>query len=659
MADKETGLQIPVSAYADKDSVKEAINELTKGVLSSLKDGYIEVPAEIKASYARGSKELDKAQKDVIKLYEKMSKEGFSSSADDLDNLIEKYKKFKSLAGKEGKGNSKQTKWLTKTIGGTLQPYLTQKRELELIVKSFEESVAKIEKSTKISIKKSTSKKSKDYTVSSDRKHTTGGKRYEGLRSIGPQDPKTGWVDPSATNEYEAHNSELSPYKSSQAKQMRQSERDFYKDPAHQAKSSKPSEEEFNKIWSEVSSKSKQLSDVEKAKGLSKTLTDKLLPKLINDILSERDTEGSAKQFSDTAEAIYKLSETAGIHQYDVAKNEIDSVMRKFFDVRGRIGGTDGTDKTAGLNNEAIKAIVKDLFTKIEKKMDTITDEIQVLEKTTKSSTKQRTAIKDANTIADKIISKLTASDQTQTQTAQATTKAVDAVTTATETQTNFDKIENSAERVADSKEGKANRQLIDDIQHDANTGMNTDANTQILFGKLDSLYNTILKGFGVKNNFETEEQVQALGSNNENDEPIIKILSSILNEVTAIADKMGVERVQDSLQNNLPIVIPPNVSTALTTTTNNTGLPDLYKYIEDGILKTAGVIDHPDNRPGLRFKEDKTDYEALAESYKYQEHARELEKQAKETEKILSKKTIKERRTVFYIIFRRFSLSI
>ena len=98
MADKETGLNIPVSAYADKDSAKSAINELTKGVLSSLKDGYIEVPAEIKASYTRGSKELDKAQKDVIKLYEKMSKEGFSSSVDDLDDLIEKYKKFREIA---------------------------------------------------------------------------------------------------------------------------------------------------------------------------------------------------------------------------------------------------------------------------------------------------------------------------------------------------------------------------------------------------------------------------------------------------------------------------------------------------------------------------------------------------------------------------------
>ena len=105
MADLETGLNIPVGAYADKDSAKEAVNDLTKGVLSSLKNGYIEVPAEIKASFTRGSKELDKAQKDVINQWEKMSKEGFSSSEEYLNDLINKYKKFKSLAGKEGKGN--------------------------------------------------------------------------------------------------------------------------------------------------------------------------------------------------------------------------------------------------------------------------------------------------------------------------------------------------------------------------------------------------------------------------------------------------------------------------------------------------------------------------------------------------------------------------
>ena len=220
MADKETGLIIPVSAYADKDSAKAAVNELTKGVLSSLKDGYIEVPAEIKASYTRGSKELEKAQKDVIETYEKMSKQGFSSSQKELDALIEKYKRFKSLAGKEGKGNSKQTKWLTKTIGETLQPYLAQKRELEKIISSFEDSVAKIQKSTK----KPTSRKPRNFgtpskeEIDNDIKQDTK-RKMKGLKGVLPKEPRTGWVDPGSTNDYEVQRSEQSSYKSNLARE--------------------------------------------------------------------------------------------------------------------------------------------------------------------------------------------------------------------------------------------------------------------------------------------------------------------------------------------------------------------------------------------------------------------------------------------------------
>lgn len=58
----------------------------------------------------------------------------------------------------------------------------------------------------------------------------------------------------------------------------------------------------------------------------------------------------------------------------------------------------------------------------------------------------------------------------------------------ATETQTRHDLVENAAERVADSKEGKANRQLIDDVQSDARTGMNTDANAAKLFAYLETI---------------------------------------------------------------------------------------------------------------------------------------------------------------------------
>lgn len=485
MADKETGLNIPVSAVADKNSAKEAVNELTKDVLSSLKDGYIEIPAELKVPIKGASKDLEKAQKDVIKQWERTFKEGFSSSAKDLDALTEAYQRFKKLAGQQHKAGTKQSKGISAIMGEQIQAYAMSKKDVQARRAEFKKPIEKAQKRDNTS-KKST-RKARDLGPHSQEAidaniKQENNRRYKGLKYTGPKPPRTGWVNPGATDTYQAKLSEISGYRSGFASQMRRSEKEFYKDPAHQPKTSKPDKEEFEKILNDVTSKSRQLSEVEKAKGLSKTLTDKILPKLINDILLDRDAEGSSKQFSDTAEAIYKLSETAGINQYDTAKKEVDSVMRKFFNVTGKVGGTDGTDKTAGLNNETVRAVIKDLFAKIEKKMDVVVDEIKTLEKTTKTSAKQKTATKDANTFANKIVSKLTASDQTQVQTARATTKAVEAVTDATEVQTNYDKIENASERVADSKENKANREAIDTAKLDASTGFNTDEKALEMF---------------------------------------------------------------------------------------------------------------------------------------------------------------------------------
>lgn len=496
MADKETGLFIPVSAYADKDSAKSAINELTKGVLSSLKDGYIEVPAEIKASYARGSKELDKAQKDVIKLYEKMSKEGFSSSVDDLDDLIEKYKKFKSLAGKEGKGNSKQTKWLTKTIGETLQPYLAQKRELDKIVASFEESVAKIEKSTKKSTKKTPGRKSKNYTLPSDeeiandiKKHKE--RQYKGVKSVGPKGPRTGWVDPGATNDYELQRSEQSSYRSSLARQMRQSERESYKKNKESLVVTKPSKEEFDKIWEESTAKGRRLRPDEKAKGLSDTLIDKTLPSLLNKILAGDDVEAISKQFLDTAEAIYTLSETAGVAVYKTAKEEIGKTMGQFYSVKGNIGGTDGTDKTEGSRNADIEAVIKGLFSKVEKRMDKIIKETIAVEQAIETDKKKSKNSTISNTFANKVVRELTSATKATEQGNTLTQKQERSLNTSY-TQ---DLREASREGLADTAEGRTSKESLDVgksalnvAQEDAADGFNSESNAQAVMSTMTQI---------------------------------------------------------------------------------------------------------------------------------------------------------------------------
>lgn len=509
MADKETGLFIPVSAYADKDSAKSAINELTKGVLSSLKDGYIEVPAEIKASYARGSKELDKAQKDVIKLYEKMSKEGFSSSVDDLNDLIEKYKKFKSLAGKEGKGNSKQTKWLTKTIGETLQPYLAQKRELDKIVASFEESIAKIEKSTKKSTKKTPGRKSKNYTLPSDEEIANDIKRhkdrqYKGVKSTGPKEPKGGWVDPGATNEYELKRSEQSPYKSSLARQMRQSERESYKKNKESLVVTKPSKEEFDKIWEEITSKGKKLRPDEKAKGLSTTLLDKTLPSLINKILAGDDIEAISKQFLDTAEAIYSLSETAGVEVYKTAKAEIGKTIGQFYNVKGRLGGTEGDDKTEGSRNADIEAIMKGLFAKVEKRMDKIIKQTIEVEQAIEKDKKKSKSSSTSNTFANKVVQELTKSNKNS----EAETNLAEKQERSLNTSYIQDIRESTREGLADTAEGRTSKEelatageALQVAREDATSGFNEAGASQSLISLTSQIQSAVTNIHGILQN--------------------------------------------------------------------------------------------------------------------------------------------------------------
>ena len=495
MADKETGLFIPVSAYADKDSAKSAINELTKGILSSLKDGYIEVPAEIKASYTRGSKELDKAQKDVIKLYEKMSKEGFSSSVDDLDDLIEKYRKFKSLAGKEGKGNSKQTKWLTKTIGETLQPYLAQKRELEKIVAGFEDSINKLEKS----VKKPTKKVKSQYVPSDEEiasdiaKHK---KRQEkGLSGITRKlDTKSTSMDPGSTNDFELQNSERSSYRSNLVRQQHLSEKEYYKDPKHKATTQKVSEEEINAAVENAiynGRNQNKLTNTEKAGQLSDILL-KQLAKTLGGIEAGR-PDVVPDDFFKTLEHIFKLDQIAGRKTFDSVRKSVDMVFHKYFNVKGNIGGTDGTDKTEGTRKPQVEKILKDFLKELGKFEKSVNKEIADTEKAIISNRKS----KGDNTLLNKVIAGV---EETAKQTTQLEKDSSRQERTLNTSLTQ-DVRESSREGAADTAEGRINKEelavetsSLETAQADATTGFNDDAKADLLIKTVQDVGETIGK---------------------------------------------------------------------------------------------------------------------------------------------------------------------
>ena len=230
MADKETGLNITVGAVADESSAKKAAKDLAKGVLSSLKDGYIEVPAEIKVPIKNASKDLEKAQKDVISQWKKTFKEGFSSSAKDLDDLTEAYNKFKKLAGKEHKAGTKQYREINKLMAGQIQSYNAQKqaRETKRAEQAIKSQQAK-QRSTQIKSKRprdfgAPSKEEIDANIKSEQK-----RRMKGIKSTLPAGYGNGWVDPSRTDDYNDKLSEVSFYRSTMAKQMRQSQKEARK----------------------------------------------------------------------------------------------------------------------------------------------------------------------------------------------------------------------------------------------------------------------------------------------------------------------------------------------------------------------------------------------------------------------------------------------
>lgn len=132
MANKDDDLVLSVGAEANVDSAKKATKDLEKGVLSSLKDGYIPVPVELKTPIKGASKELKAAQEEVVAQWEKTFSKGFSSSKKNLDNLTNAYQKFKRLASGERKTTSKQYRGIFHMMDNQVQDYKAKRKDTKV-----------------------------------------------------------------------------------------------------------------------------------------------------------------------------------------------------------------------------------------------------------------------------------------------------------------------------------------------------------------------------------------------------------------------------------------------------------------------------------------------------------------------------------------------
>lgn len=101
----DANLNIEVNAVANKQSAKQAVNELVSGVQKASNKGRIEVPVDITVPIDNTKKKLTKAQGDITSEISKMMAKGFSVSGKDIDTLTSKFEVFTKALDEAGKGH--------------------------------------------------------------------------------------------------------------------------------------------------------------------------------------------------------------------------------------------------------------------------------------------------------------------------------------------------------------------------------------------------------------------------------------------------------------------------------------------------------------------------------------------------------------------------
>ena len=494
MADKETGLNIPVSAVADKDSAKEAVNELTKGVLISLKDGYIEIPVELKAPIKGASKELDKAQKDVINQWEKTFKEGFSSSAKDLDDLTVAYQRFKRLAGQQHKAGTKQARGISSIIGEPLQEYNISKRETQARRAEFKKQIEKAQKhnakQNMTSEEKKLLKEEIDNAIKQESKRrgydklskelTKGASRAKSATvgapiNLGIRSPVMGGP---YTSEKNWQMSDISPYRNIDEARRAKEQREIRKKERASLKTWIDSDYQVggkdNKIGVRGSDRSQSGTEYELIKRA--LLTE--IAKIQGGLIKEK-PDATSQKLIDQVFANLAYDEEQGI---DPSKSimGIYNMLQKRYDTRGKIGLTDGTPRGEGPNQEEANETLKQIYEILDqfvKSRQAIVDDVNSIRNSLsdKSFNKESLYSQELNRIMN----------SEQMQSIKEALSPINGLLTRSLAQ---NVRESTREGAADNAAGRASRtansiasDTLKAVDEDASTGFNTEANANKL----------------------------------------------------------------------------------------------------------------------------------------------------------------------------------
>ena len=512
MADKETGLNIPVSAVADKDSAKEAVNELTKGILSSLKDGYIEIPAELKVPIKGASKDLEKAQKDVINQWEKTFKEGFSSSAKDLDNLTAAYQRFKKLAGQQHKANTKQSRGISAIMGEPIQAYSMSKREAQAKGKEIRKELEKAQKrSTKQNItseEKKLLKEEIDNAIKQENKRRGYDKLSKELRrgtsrargSTPGADINLGMRSPVMGGPYLSKDSllksEISPYgnidESRRAKELaeiREKERESLKTKIDKDYKIGGKDNKIGLRGSDRSQSGTEYELIKKAlltevaklqSGLIKGKPDATSQKLIDQVL--------ANLTYDEEQGVDPLKSIMGIH----------NMLQKTFDTKGKIGTTDGTTRGECKNQEEANETLKQIYKILGQFIDARQSVVENIRNISDTLTSTRSS--NTESLYSRELNRITNSDQMQAM--KESLRPLESEMTNVGRSIKIGNTKEAVEFDQSEKISKENKDINRDtartVKKDAATGFNTDSKADTLIQLVSSILQVLQKGISI-----------------------------------------------------------------------------------------------------------------------------------------------------------------
>lgn len=575
MADKEAGLNITVGAVADKKSAEKAVNDITKAVDSSVKGGHIEVPVDITVPINKNKSKLTKAQKDITSELSKMMTEGFSASGKDIERLTNKFNKFK----KEFKD------------AGEVQKYSKVFQEIKKEVTAIEREYKKVQK-----LSKTVSAPKVQTNTTSVKKQTQSRDIKKSNRSMAGA-PKGFPTDTSFNKKGKATEKTLmdskrgGPYATPFNQQVLDSkqiarktyEKDSYKVEKDKVKTEKAYSDAIKEVTRELTEQEKAIQKASLAAVESANELNKL----------ERGKEDSdPEKFKMLAKAAMDYTQKAGKSNWDSMNMLTNLEMGRYHGMSSDLIGV-GYDKTKGEGENHVEAnkALSDL-------MDTFTDVMTDSERALKSYeaqqrrilaglkdwaglaaldknssvTKQRTSNKDNNLLIKEI--------KRNQDIASETTQAVKAGNSVTESQLSYDKIEHSAERVADNAEGTKNQKIVDEINTDLSTGFNQesksnelisavkgskDGETEVDISSILEELKTLLIGLTNSAPGKQANDISSMDTLSETMCPCQSILESILKEthiISVYTDSMtqNLKDVAKKLgmteKNNLPAVI-------------------------------------------------------------------------------------------------------